>query len=92
MGGLPLWSSVLCRKGSVMRYLLAKESGEVVMQVGRDHPMSWNTRADVDAWIDMHLKVMGGLDWRVGYLFKGKNDWVPLQIVHAKTGKVVKFA
>ena len=75
-----------------MRYLLAKESGEIVMQVGRDHPMSWNTRVGADAWIKMHLEVMGGLDWRVGYLFKGRNDSVPLKIVHAKTGKVVKFA
>ena len=74
-----------------MRYNLERVPGGLVMQLGRDHPMVWNTRAELDKWIETHLVLMGGLDWRVGYLFKGKNDNVPLRIVHAKTGKEVKF-
>ena len=74
-----------------MRYALAKESGELVMQAGRNHPMVWNTRAEVDKWIEAHFSLLGGLDWRVGYFFKAKFDREPLKIVFSKNGKEVKF-
>jgi len=74
-----------------MRYALARESGELVMQAGRDHPMGWNTKVEVDKWIEDHLSILGGLDWRVGYLFKAKFDREVLKIVYSKNGKEVKF-
>ena len=62
-----------------MRYALARESGELVMQVGRNHPIVWNTRAEIDKWISDHLELLGGFDRE------------PLKIVYSKNGKEVKF-
>lgn len=66
-----------------MRYLLCSEYSETSPING---VIGFKTRAEVDSFIAQHLEE-GGLDWRVGYLFKSRCDAKPYQIIVAATGK-----
>lgn len=47
-------------------------------------------KSHAEAWIQKHLSLYGGLDWRVGALFKAKRD-NPMEVVYAKSHKPVKW-
>lgn len=68
-----------------MRYALRRENGTIVDGVG------WNKKSHAEFWIQEHLRLFGGLDWRVGGLFKARNDNRPLEVVWSKSGKSVRW-
>lgn len=67
-----------------MRYAIKREDGSLIRDVG------FNTKQEAESWIQVHLAIYGGLDWRTGSLFKARND-NPLEIVWAKSKKPVKW-
>lgn len=67
-----------------MRYSLKRQDGTVVEGVG------WNKKSHAEFWIQEQIKLLGGLDWRVGGLFKAKND-EPLEVVWSKSKKSVTW-
>lgn len=71
-----------------MKYLLAKVTGEKVMEAGTNEPIGFDSLADVREWIEEHLLIYG-LDWRVGFVFKAKGE-EPMKIIVRKTGKDLK--
>lgn len=64
-----------------MRYQL--KQGNQIVEGG------FNSRSEVDAHIEEHLRV-GGLDWRVGYLFKSRTDTAPFEVIISKSGLRLK--
>lgn len=66
------------------RYVLKKFNGEI------HEGISWNKKSHAEAWIQKHLSLYGGLEWRVGALFKAKRD-NQMEIVHAKSHKPVAW-
>ncbi len=66
-----------------MRYRLKHENGTLV----ENHP-GFNSKSEAEAWFQEHLRLLGGLDWRVGFLVKAKYD-TPIQLVWSKTQKPV---
>jgi len=67
-----------------MRYALKQQDGSIAENVG------WNSKAEAESWIQEHLRLFGGLDWRVGGLFKAKHD-NPLEVVWSKSHKSVDW-
>ena len=67
-----------------MRYALKRANGTICDGV------AWNKQSHAEHWIQEHIKLFGGLDWRVGGLFKAKHD-DPLEVVWSKSHKKVKW-
>jgi hypothetical protein len=67
-----------------MRYALKRKDGSIVEGIG------WNKKAHAEHWIQEHCSIFGGLDWRVGGLFKAKND-DQLEVVWSKSLKSVNW-
>lgn len=67
-----------------MRYALKRKDGSIVDGVG------WNSKIDAEKWIREHIEIFGGLDWRVGALFKAKND-DQLEVVWSRSHKSVNW-
>lgn len=65
-----------------MRYRL--KQGDHLLEGG------FNSRSEVNTHIEEHLRV-GGLDWRVGYLFKSRTDVEPFEVIITKTGLKLKI-
>ena len=67
-----------------MRYALKRQDGSLAENVG------WNSKAEAEAWIQEHLNTFGGLDWRVGGLFKARHS-TPLEVVWSKSKNSVNW-
>ena len=67
------------------RYVLLRKHDDTVVE-----NLSWNKKSHAEAWIQHHIKLQGGLDWRVGGLFKCKND-IELEVVWSKSHESVKW-
>jgi len=67
-----------------MRYALKLFDGRLAPGVG------WNSKSDAEKWIQDHCKIYGGLDWRVGGLFKAKHDNI-MEVVWSKSNKRVPW-
>ena len=57
---------------------------------GRIHYIGWNKKSHAESWIQHHFKLYGGLDWRVGGLFKAKRD-NQMEVVWSKSCKSVNW-
>jgi len=62
-----------------MRYSLIDSRDKTIL------PFGWRKKAHAEHWIQEHIELHGGLDWRVGGLFKVKGTRVTLEVVHTKT-------
>jgi hypothetical protein len=62
-----------------MRYALVRKSDNYVIP-----GVGWKKKSHAEAWIQRHIELCGGLDWRIGGLFKAKND-NPLEVVYSKS-------
>ena len=67
------------------RYVLQRKSDDAIID-----GISWNKKSHAEAWIQECIKKYGGLDWRVGGLFKCKNTEA-YEVVWNKTHKSVKW-
>lgn len=68
-----------------MRYaLLNKSNNQIIEGIG------WSKKSHAEAWIQEHIEMYGGLEWRVGGLFKAKHDY-PLEVVWSKSLKSVNW-
>lgn len=66
------------------RYVLERKDGSLV------EGAVWNKKSHAESWIQHHIKLQHGLEWRVGGLFKCKND-IQLEVVWSKTRKSVRW-
>ena len=68
----------------IFRYAVKRENGTLV------DGARFSTTQEAENWVQEHLEIFGGLDWRVGFLFKARND-NPLEIVWSRSKKPVKW-
>jgi hypothetical protein len=66
------------------RYSLKRKDGSIV------DGLSWNKKSHAESWIRHHAKLYGGMMWRVGGLFKCRNN-EELEIVWSKSHKTVNW-
>lgn len=71
-----------------MRYAVKKKDGTLLEQAGK--LVGFNSKSEAESWIQEEFNLFGGMDWRVGGLFKAKRA-DQLEIVWSKTGKSVKW-
>lgn len=67
-----------------MRYTLKRNNGTIVAGIG------WNSKIEAEKWIREDIEIHGGLDWRVGALFKSTNNEA-LEVVWSRTHKSVNW-
>jgi hypothetical protein len=72
-----------------VRYVVQREDGTLLDNCGKE--FGFNSKVGAEAWIQEHLELLGGLDWRVGFYFKAKFDKSPFKIVWSKSRKEVRM-
>ena len=68
----------------MIRYVLKKWNDEIVDGI------SWTKKSHAEAWIQHHIKINGGLEWRVGGMFKARKS-KKMEIVWKKDHKSVNW-
>ena len=67
-----------------MRYTLKRCGNQMLPKFG------WKKKSHAEHWIMEHLEMWGGLEWRVGGMFKARHDNV-LEVVYSRSGKSVPW-
>jgi hypothetical protein len=72
-----------------MKYAVQREDGTLLEICGKK--VGFNTKEEAVEWFREHCRLLGGLDWSVGFYFKARGDQSPLRIVWSRSLKELKW-